>query len=353
MDEYWIWLSQIKYVGPIIQKSLIKCFDNPYAVFQASESELKDVPGINRRAVTSIVEGKSLKIAEKIAKEMERKGIGLIHFGDRFYVEHVMECPESPILFYYKGQLRDSENGVAVVGSRRCTPYGKRVAKEIGHNLAEMQVPLISGFAKGIDSYAQEACVQNRGYTIGVLGSGVDICYPKEQKSLYERIIDSGGVFISSYAPGTLPRPAFFLQRNALISAWSKEIIIVEAAEKSGALWTAHYACKQGRKVYAVPHEIGVAEGKGVNRLLEKGSATPFLRIENLEVVKNCKTRPQLQQQNPQTENKLLHLLTNSPKTITEIATHLKIQEKDLLQELLTLELNGKLVIRGHIVFKR
>lgn len=353
MDIYWIWLSQIKYVGPIIQKALITYFGNPYAVFQASETDLANVPGINRRAVTSIVGSKSLKTAEKIVNET-RKGMGLIRFGDPFYVHHAMDCPESPILLYYKGKLKTAENGVAVVGSRRCTLYGKRVAREIGRELAEIRAPLISGFAKGIDSYAQEACVQNGGYTIGILGNGVDICYPKEQRALYERIIDWGGVFLSSYAPGTLPRPAFFLQRNALISAFSKEVIIVEAAQKSGALWTAEYACKHGRNVFAVPHEIGVAEGKGVNMLLEKGSASPYLGLKSLDVTKNQSTCPQPQQQNlnPQPENKILTLLSNSPKSLLEIATYLKIKENEILQELLTLELNGKIVIRGNRVFK-
>lgn len=352
MDIYWIWLSQIKYVGPIIQKSLLTYFGNPYYVFQASETELANVPGINKRAITSIVESKSLKTAEKIVDETKRKGISLIRYGDPFYVRHAMDCPESPILLYYKGRLTVAENGIAVVGSRRCTLYGKRVAREIGGELAEIRAPLISGFAKGIDSYAQEACVQNRGYTIGILGNGVDICYPKEQRALYERIIDSGGVFLSSYAPGTLPRPAFFLQRNALISAFSKEVIIVEAAEKSGALWTAEYARKHGRKVYAVPHEIGIPEGKGVNMLLEKGNASPYLGIKSLDVTKNQSIQPQPPQQHPQQENEILTLVSNSPKSFTEIATYLKVSKNELLQELLTLELNGKLVIRGNTVFK-
>lgn len=352
MDIYWIWLSQIRYVGPTIQKSLINYFGNPYSVFQACETEVANVPGINKRATTSIIESKSLKTAETIAKEMKRKGIGLIRFGDPFYVQHAMDCPESPILLYYKGHLKTVENGVAVVGSRRCTTYGKRIAREIGRELAEIRAPLISGFAKGIDSYAQEACVQNGGYTIGILGNGVDICYPKEQRALYERIIELDGVFISAYAPGILPRPAFFLQRNALISAFSKEVIIVEAAEKSGALWTAEYARKHRRKVYAVPHELGVVEGKGVNRLLEKGDATPYLGIKSLDMMINGHAQPKPQQQNPKKENKILTLLTNSPTSLSEIATYLKITENELLQQLLTLELNGKLVIRGNRVFK-
>lgn len=131
--------------------------------------------------------------------------------------------------------------------------------------LAQHGIPLVSGFAKGIDSYTQTACINHGGYTALFLVGGVNICYPLEQQSLYFKTLESGGVFLSQFPPGTKPQPTQFIKRNAFISAWSTELVVVEASEKSGALWTADFAKKQGKQVYAVPHPITTSEGKGCN----------------------------------------------------------------------------------------
>ena len=165
-----------------------------------------------------------------------------------------------------------------VLSDQEDDPYGRRAAEEIGIDLALHDIPLISGFAKGIDSYAQAACLNKKGYTVIFLAGGVDVCYPPEQQSLYQKTLENGSVFLSQYPPGTQPRPTQFLQRNALISAWSTELVVVEAGEKSGALWTADFARKQGKPIYSVPHPIHISEGKGSN-LLSKG-ALPYLGMK-------------------------------------------------------------------------
>ena len=176
--------------------------------------------------------------------------------SDSLYPQYAKHLPESPILFYFKGHLKEIKHAIGVVGSRRCTAYGRKIAEEIGMELAQHRIPLVSGFAKGIDSYTQAACINHGGYTALFLAGGVDICYPLEQQSLYFKTLENGGVFLSQFPPGTKPHPKQFLRRNAFISAWSTELIVVEASEKSGALWTADFAKNQGKQVYAVPHHI-------------------------------------------------------------------------------------------------
>ena len=178
---------------------------------------------------------------------------------------------ESPVVLYYKGHLRKIMNAIGVVGSRRCTTYGRKVAEEIGTDLSLHDIPLISGFAKGIDSYAQAACLKQGGYAAIFLAGGVDVCYPPEQQSLYNKTLENGSVFLSQYPPETHPRPTQFLQRNALISAWSTELVVVEAGETSGALWTADFARKQGKQINSVPHPIHFRMEKEAIFCLQKG----------------------------------------------------------------------------------
>lgn len=285
MEEYWIWLSSLKYVSPVLQKSLLEKFGSPKSVFEADKLDLEDVPQITRRAIQSIMTNKSLKNAYNILEEARKKDIKLLSLDNPNYPSAPLNCPESPILLYYKGILKNIDYAIGVVGSRQCTVYGKKVAVEVGKELAKRQVPVISGFSKGIESYAQTSSIQNGGYSIVLLANGVDICYPKEQRKLYEQMLGMGNVFISQYPPGVQADFKYFLQRNALISAWSNELIIVEATEDSGALWTVKFSKRNGRRVYAVPNQIGIPEGVGTNSLIASGEAIPYLGLKSLDSI--------------------------------------------------------------------
>ena len=161
--------------------------------------------------------------------------------------------------------------GVTIIGSRRCTGYGKQVTTEAVAYLAKQGVPVISGMAKGIDGYAHTACLNAGGYTIAFLANGLDICYPPEHQILMEQIIDNGAV-ISPYPPQTRPLKSNFHKRNALMSAWSYKVLVVEAAMKSGALTTAQYAEQQKRPVLAAPSSIYSPESAGTNHLIFNGA---------------------------------------------------------------------------------
>ena len=348
MDIYWIWLSQIKYVGPVLQKRLLAAFDDsPKAIYFASQADLEKIPRISKRAVDSIMANRDLTGAANVLKQCNEKRIKLLFFSDDLYPPYTKNIKESPVVLYYKGHLRKITNAIGVVGSRRCTTYGRKVAEEIGTDLALHDIPLISGFAKGIDSYAQAACLKQSGYAAIFLAGGVDVCYPPEQQSLYHKTLENGSVFLSQYPPGTQPHPTQFLQRNALISAWSTELVVVEAGEKSGALWTADFARKQGKQIYSVPHPIHISEGKGSNLLLAKG-AIPYLGINSLATIRTIKPiqiTPPVMEQDP-----IVKLLSQSPTSISSIANSLNSSESIMMDRLFSLELEGKIIIRGDMV---
>lgn len=353
MDIYWVWLSQVKYIGPILQKRLLEEFGAPEAVYHASLEDLERIRGMSKRSVQSLLDNRDLMDnARAILQSCKKRGIQLLKYSDSLYPPSAKNYKESPILFYYKGNLQKFTQSVGVVGSRRCTTYGRRVADELGRELAVQGIPYISGFAKGIDSYGQAACINQGGYTVSFLAGGVDVCYPPEQGGLYRSALENGGVFLSQHPPGTKPYPKQFLQRNAFISAWSTELVIVEAGEKSGALWTVDFAVKQGKPVYVVPHPIYALEGKGCNILLTKGTI-PYLGKESLSVLcttNNADSNTSKWEQNQEQDPIIQLLSSQTPVAISLLMQTLKMNESTIMDRLFTLELEGKIVIRGDMV---
>jgi DNA processing protein len=355
MNVYWVWLSTLPYVGPVLQKRFIKKFKTPQAVYEADVEEVMSVQSVGSRVCDSLFENRSLKKAEEILAAAERRSMKLLSIDSPLYPAHAKSCPQSPVLLYYKGCLRAFEDAVAVVGARRCTDYGKKIAAEIGTEAATCGVTVISGLAKGIDSYAHTSCLKENGYTIAMLGSGVDFCYPKEHLSLYEHIIEKGAV-VSAYPPGTKPNPKQFLERNALISAWSRQVVVVEAGEKSGSLTTADFAVKHGRTLLAVPNQIHLQEGKGTNRLIEKG-ARPYLGKSSLNfqrssIVKKSGRKAEIINGENKMEQIVLELLGQEAYPISKLSHKLGVDERVIMELLFSMELEGKLTMRGEWVKK-
>jgi len=226
---------------------------------------------LRKSFIDTLVESKSLEKAKKIQDSLKRHNIRLLTIHDQLYPAEVSVFSTSPVLLYYRGHLKDNSMGVAIIGSRRCSQYGKQVTSEAAAYLAEQDIPVISGMAKGIDGYAHTACLKAGGYTIAFWANGLDICYPPEHQILMEQIIDNG-VIISPYPPQTRPVKSNFYKRNALLSAWSLKVLIVEAGSKSGALMTAEFAKKQKRDILAVPNSIYSPESIGTNRLISQGA---------------------------------------------------------------------------------
>lgn len=281
MELYWLWLSILPDVGPVLQRRLLEKFGSPADIYHAGEEELRSIEGLGAKRVRCLLERRSLTEAARVLEAVQRIGARLLLPDDPLYPPMVRRLPKAPLVLYYRGTLREQSCGVGIVGARRCTAYGKEVARLAADFLAQQGVPVISGMARGIDSYANTACLQAGGYTLAFLGHGVDICFPADHKKLMDAIVEHGAV-ISAYPPGTEARPEFFPQRNYLISAWSYSLLVVEAARKSGSLITAGMALEMGRPVFAVPGSIHSRESEGTNALIAAGTASIYIHPRQL-----------------------------------------------------------------------
>lgn len=245
---YWLWLTNLPGIGVLLQRQLLDRFGNPKRVYFATKDELILVKDIGVSRAETIINSKSLELAESILKLCKKYEIQIMTLDDECYPNFAKEIYDMPILLYFKGNARRDSIGSAVVGSRRCSKEGKERAIKIAYDLVDKKIPVISGMAKGIDSYAHTACLKAGGYTVAVLACGLNICYPSEHKLLKQRI-EENGLLLSEYPPNISAKSFRFPKRNRIIAAWSREIYIPEAGRGSGALITADYGKKYGRSV--------------------------------------------------------------------------------------------------------
>lgn len=352
MDLYWVWLSNLKGIGPVTQKRLLYKFGNPYAVYNAPESEILSIKGIGQHSAEIIHKGRNLDNSKRILEKVKQENIKLLTYSDELYPEEIRSIEKAPILIYYKGNIKNDSLGIGIVGSRRCTEYGKRVTKEAAEQIAKNGIPVISGMAKGIDGYAHTSCLKAGGYTLAFLGNGLDVCYPREHEELMKSIIENGAI-LSQYPPGTKPVAVNFPERNLLISAWSRKLLVVEAGEKSGALITAEYAFKLGRKVYAVPNSIYSMESMGTNRLIENGACiyinpvsllrgeSPTIQIENYNEQKKEDKSCFIGAALTQLELRIIEIIHNEPVSIEEVVVVSESDRDEVLETLSMMELKG------------
>jgi len=210
--------------------------------------------------------------SSKIIDFVEKNKIGLLDIGDDNYpdiLRHIHLPP--PLLFFKGGRIKNSVFNIAVVGSRKCTAYGKEAAIYISKSLSEMGITVVSGLAAGIDCQAHRAALEGKGGSIGVPGCGIDVVYPPENKYLYEKIPENGSI-VTEFAPGTQPLKTNFPVRNRIISGLCRGVIVVEAGERSGAIITCEMALKQNREVLAVPGNIFSTASRGCHRLINEGA---------------------------------------------------------------------------------
>lgn len=218
--------------------------------------------------------------ARQIFSDACKKGIQVINIESEAYPDCLRAIDSPPLVLYCLGDLSLlKKEKIAVVGTRRASPYGRWAASRIGKEIANLGLVHVSGMAWGIDSVSHEAVIENGGKSIAVLGTGVDVCYPKSSRNVYEELIKSGLV-VSEYPPGTTGHPRNFPERNRIISGLAEKVIIVEGALRSGSLITAKFALEQGRDVYAVPGNINQPNSIGTNLLIYEG-AIPLIDIDN------------------------------------------------------------------------
>ena len=223
--------------------------------------------------------------------KMQENGIRLVTIMDAAYPGRLKEIPDAPYGLFFRGRLPMEEApAVAVIGARECSEYGKYVARQLGTVLGKNGIPLISGMAKGIDGISQEAALEAGGYSAGVLGNGVDICYPAQNRRLYEKLMESGAV-ISSYPLGTPAYARNFPPRNRIVSGLADAVVVIEARAKSGTLITVDMALEQGREVYVVPGRVTDRLSDGCNRLIRQGAGMLLCLEEFLEEIRELRER--------------------------------------------------------------
>jgi DNA processing protein len=271
-DLYWQWLCSC----PILTRNeilaLIRYFGSPREVYEAPLSAMAPFQKLRQKWVRSLISYKESCSLKKSADLLQQKGLKFCQRDDRHFPQKLRELLDCPHGLFYKGDLPDPDIlSVAVIGARRCSHYGAKIAAYLGAQLARYKVQVISGMAAGIDGMAQRACIEEGGRSFAVLGSGADICYPPENSRLYRSLPDSGGI-ISEFGPATPPLPSHFPIRNRLICGLADAVIVVEARKKSGSLITVDLALDQGKDVYAVPGRFGDELSYGCNHLIEQGA---------------------------------------------------------------------------------
>lgn len=277
--RYWIWLSLIPNLGYKKKQMLLQKYKNPQIIYHLKEKELSHIKGIGEKTVKNILDEENKKKVKYHIEYMLKNNIDIISMWEKEYPFMLKNIYDPPISLYYKGDKSIFNNpAIGIVGCREATQYGESVARYFSYHLAKRQFNIISGLAKGIDSYAHMGtiCVQkekiNCGKTIAVLGNGLDRIYPKENEKLAEQIVERGGMILSEYPLGTKPEKVNFPARNRIISGMSKGILVVEAKEQSGTLITVDFALEQGREVFVVPGNINSRNSIGTNRLIQQGA---------------------------------------------------------------------------------
>lgn len=271
--EHWIWLSRIEGLGPIKIKELLKQYKTPENIWKLNKNELMKVKGIGENIANSILKKEYRENLEQYVKYMKKYNIGIITIKDKDYPKNLLHIYDAPAILYYKGNKELLHtNIIAMIGCRECSNYGKEVSIKLSYELAKCGITIISGMAKGIDSYSHIGCIKAGGKTIAVLGNGLDIVYPKENSLLYNEILSTGGLILSEYIIGTKPIKLNFPARNRIISGLSNGIIVVEAKEKSGTLNTVDFALEQGKDIFVVPGNITSENSTGTNELIKQGA---------------------------------------------------------------------------------
>lgn len=265
-------LNLVSGLGPRNLNLLLETFGDPRSILRATGDQLLRIPGIGPKTSAAITKAKNSDEPESELEACRQKQITLLSRLDDAYPKSLREICDPPILLYTRGELQPADTlAVAIVGSRRCTHYGRQQAERIAGGLARAGVTVISGMARGIDASAHRGALDAGGRTIAVCAPGLNYIYPPEHKDLANEITSSGAIVTESPL-NRGPVPGLFPQRNRIISGMSLGVIIVEAARTSGALHTARHAMEQGRDVFAVPGRIDQRESEGCHDLIRDGA---------------------------------------------------------------------------------
>jgi len=337
-------------------QQLLAAFSSLEEVWEAEFDELLKSK-IDEKIINEFLIWREKLDEEKIAKILAQEQITCITLADENYPKLLKEIYDPPFCLFVRGQLTQDDFTLAVVGTRKFSTYGKQVTENLVADLATQGVTIVSGLAFGIDIIAHTTTLKNHGKTIAVLGSGINRrhVYPQEHQKIAEEIIESNGALISEYPPGTLPNKYTFPRRNRIIAGMSLATLVIEAAEKSGALITAECAMEAGREVFAIPQNITSPTAKGPNNLIKNGaklisSSQDILEGLNLQDIEVYVTNKQILGDSPQ-ENAILAVLSQEPRHIDEITKASNLASTQISATLTIMEMKGKVRNLGNMMY--
>jgi len=275
---FWLGFDQMTGIGLGAKRTrmLFEHFLSAEAAWNATASELKTLPWLKSEQIEQFIQKRSEIDFDKLIAVLEKESVTALPFYHPLYPARLREIADPPLVLYMKGQLTPQEldHSIAIVGTRRPTAYGQRLAKEFARGLAEAGATIVSGMAVGIDSLCHWGAIEGGGRTVAVLASGPDLCYPTSNKPLYNGLIDgTHGAVISEFFPGTKPEPWRFPARNRIISGLSKGVVVIEAGATSGSLITADIGFEQSREIFALPGRVDAPMSMGCNKLIAANKA--------------------------------------------------------------------------------
>lgn len=342
--KYWIGFNIVRGIGPAKFQALWDHFGDLRLAWEAMPEALR-AAGLDKRALRNLLAMRGeLDLDAQVAR-LEKAGVQVMTWQSPEYPEHLRNIYHPPPVLYLRGALLSADAwSVAVVGTRRATVYGREATKQLAGGLARAGVTVVSGLARGIDAVAHQAALDAGGRSIAVLGSGVDVVYPAENRRLMQQIIERGAV-LSEYALGTPPEASNFPPRNRLISGLSLGVVIVEAASRSGALITADFAAEQGRDVFAVPGNMFNRSSLGCNRLIQQGAKLVLCVEDILEELNLTMVAQQQEVQaavpENQTESLVLSFLSADPTHVDELVRRTDLSVSEVSSTLALMELKG------------
>ena len=341
-----LWFASVLALGPVKRAALLEYFGNENEIYNAKKEHWMLVKGITKKDAQAM---DFIRNEEWIAREYEKiqqKAIQLVSIHDHSYPEKLRFISKAPYALFVRGKLpAEYKVSIAIVGARNCTPYGKEMALWFGRELSKAGIQVISGLAMGIDGYAHKGALLGDTSTYAVLGTGIDICYPKEHFYLYEEIFQKGGI-ISEYGSG-VPGKAFqFPMRNRIIAGLCDGVLVVEAKERSGSLITADLALEQGKDIYTIPGKIGDLLSVGCNNLYKQGAemvTSPSDILENYHI-KNIQEKNKMEsvyKSLDTKERRVFSCITMEVKNIDDIIKESGVVMSEAIPIIVKLELKG------------
>ncbi|MBR4542347.1 MAG: DNA-processing protein DprA [Lachnospiraceae bacterium] len=303
--EYWLYLSRVKGMESGRRRILLDMLGTPEEIYKAGEAMLRSIPLLEDFHIGQLLDYRNTDY-EKELESFTKAGIGFVTVDEKEYPGRLRDIPDAPPFLFFKGELPgDNEPAVAMVGSRKCSIYGREMCLKFSESLAAAGIDIISGMAAGVDGFAHRGAIKAGGKTYAVLGCGVDVCYPAMNRDIFDTLsgkqdrirtdktesdwdnVKSYGGIISEYYPGDKALPYNFPQRNRIISGLCDILLVVEAGKKSGTFITVDHALEQGREIFAIPGRIGDTVSDGCNSLIKNGAMMATEPDDIIEELKN------------------------------------------------------------------